>query len=162
MSISIDESVLYLWHVSVPCSRPDTIVWYLWLQPQATTSWMLLQDNPRWTQMRFQTASCVANIWITDVLSLAMRGLAIISRSSWPYHNHRQKVHGFLAGMAINGGAIQALGFLLKTIGVVENGRKKIINLIQFVNWCNLRMLKQPTLWNAATSFHNSIHFVFR
>ena len=118
---------------------------YRW-QPQATTSWMLLKDKPCWTQIRCRTASCAANIWIIDVLSPPMEGLAFILRNNWLHRRTTATkfVLSWRSHQWWRHSSFRIPPILSQTFGVVEHGRKTI-DLIEFINRCNLRMFKQQT-----------------
>jgi hypothetical protein len=118
---------------------------YRW-RPQATTSWMLLKDKPCWTQFRCRTASCAVNIWITDVLSPPIEGLVFILRNNWLYRRTTATkfVLSWRSHQRWRHSSFRIPPILSQTFGVVEHGRKTI-DLIEFINRCNLRMFKQQT-----------------
>ena len=118
---------------------------YRW-RPQATTNWMLLKDKPCWTQFRCRTASCAVNIWITDVLSPPIEGLVFILRNNWLYRRTTATkfVLSWRSHQRWRNSSFRIPPILSQTFGVVEHGRKPI-DLIEFINRCNLRMFKQQT-----------------
>ena len=94
----------------------------------------------------FRTASCAANIWITDVLSPPIEGLAFILRNNWLYRRTTATkfVLSWRSHQRWRHSSFRIPPILSQTFGVVEHGRKTI-DLIEFINRCNLRMFKQQT-----------------